>query len=90
MSITSTLKSRGKRYGKFVDHAVISQDLQDVMRDCRPNGKEVFSKLEPIQKEALMMIQHKVARILNGDPNYADNWHDIQGYAKLVEDWIES
>src|SRR5690606_10084595 len=28
----------------------------------------------------------KIARILIGDPNYADNWHDIQGYAKLVEE----
>ncbi len=85
MSVTSTLKSRGKRYGKFEDHAVISQDLQDVMRNA-----DKFSKLAPIQKEALIMIQHKVARILNGDPDYGDNWHDIQGYAKLVEDWIES
>ena len=24
----------------------------------------------------------------NGDPNYADSWHDIAGYAKLVEDRI--
>ena len=32
------------------------------------------------------MILHKIGRILNGDPNYADSWHDIAGYAKLVED----
>ena len=25
-------------------------------------------------------------KILNGDPNYVDNWHDIIGYAKLIED----
>jgi hypothetical protein len=31
------------------------------------------------------MIQHKIARILNGDPTYTDNWHDIAGYATLVE-----
>ena len=31
------------------------------------------------------MIQHKIARVLNGDPNYPDNWHDIAGYARLVE-----
>jgi hypothetical protein len=28
---------------------------------------------------------HKVARILNGDPDYADSWRDIIGYARLVE-----
>jgi hypothetical protein len=38
------------------------------------------------QKESLEMIMHKVARILNGDPNYSDSWHDIAGYAKLIDD----
>jgi hypothetical protein len=37
-------------------------------------------------KQALDVIADKIARILVGDPNYLDNWHDIQGYAKLVED----
>jgi len=35
------------------------------------------------------MIFCKIARILNGDPNLIDNWHDIAGYAKLVEMEIE-
>ena len=38
------------------------------------------------QREGLKAILQKIARILNGDPNYADNWHDIQGYARLVEE----
>ena len=25
-------------------------------------------------------------RILNGDPDYHDSWHDIVGYAQLVAD----
>jgi hypothetical protein len=37
-------------------------------------------------QEALEMIAHEIGRILNGDPNYADNWHDVGGYSKLVED----
>jgi hypothetical protein len=37
------------------------------------------------QREALDMIAHKIGRILNGDPNYADSWHDLEGYARLVE-----
>lgn len=39
----------------------------------------------PDQREALDMIFHKIGRIVCGDPNYADSWHDIAGYAKLVE-----
>jgi len=37
----------------------------------------------------LQMVQHKIARVLNGDPTYADNFVDIAGYAKLVADELE-
>lgn len=37
------------------------------------------------KKEALEMIMSKMARIINGDPNYKDSWTDIIGYAKLIE-----
>ncbi len=36
------------------------------------------------QTEALEMICHKIARIINGDSDYADSWVDIAGYATLV------
>lgn len=80
-NITQTLTERGTRYGKFKDHAVISQSLKDVMRLT-----DGWDRLACDQIEALEMIAHKVARILNGDPNYADSWVDIAGYAKLVAD----
>ena len=35
------------------------------------------------------MIAHKIGRILNGDPNYADSWVDIAGYAQLVANELE-
>jgi hypothetical protein len=34
------------------------------------------------------MIMHKIARIMNGDPNYRDSWVDIAGYAQIVADRI--
>jgi hypothetical protein len=45
--------------------------------------------LDNDQIEALEMIFSKLARILNGDPNYADSWIDIAGYATLVADRLE-
>jgi len=45
-----------------------------------------WHELDADQQEALEMIAHKIARILNGDPNYVDSWVDIAGYAKLVAD----
>jgi len=81
--IADTLNERGKRYGDFKGHAFIAQSLKDVMRATRG-----WEGLTPAQRESLEMIQHKIGRILNGDPNYADSWHDIAGYAKLVEDLL--
>lgn len=79
--INATLQERGKRYGEFATHAQISQQLKWVMQSY-----ENWFQLEKDQKEALEMIAHKIARILNGDPNYDDSWHDIAGYATLVAD----
>jgi hypothetical protein len=45
-----------------------------------------YQALTPDKKQALDVIADKIARILSGDPEYKDNWHDIQGYAKLAED----
>jgi hypothetical protein len=81
--IDDTLLERGKRYGAFDKHAEITQELKCVMQRSPKWGL-----LTPSQKEALEMIQHKVGRILNGDPNYHDSWHDICGYAKLVADQL--
>lgn len=81
--IDTTLKERGKRYGSFEAQARIAQRLKDVMRTT-----EAFDsgKLQWDQWEALDHIATKISRILNGDPNYHDHWHDIEGYAKLVAD----
>lgn len=82
--IESTLAERGARYGLFADHAVIAQGLKETM--WREGG---WRRLAPDQKQALEVIADKIARILNGDPNYHDNWHDIVGYAKLVADRVK-
>lgn len=79
--LEKTLAERGARYGDFSEHAEIAQSLQDEMR-----GTKGWDRLTPVQKQALTVIADKIARILSGDPNYRDNWHDLQGYSKLVED----
>jgi hypothetical protein len=84
-NIDSTLAERGTRYGSFGEHARIAQNLKRAMADS-PN----WATLSHDKREALEMVQHKIARILNGDPEYHDSWHDIAGYAKLVEDRINA
>ena len=73
------LAERGRRYGDFDKHADIAQSLKKAMAST-PG----WQRLAPDQREALEMNAHKIGRVLNGDPNYADNWEDIAGYAKLV------
>ena len=80
MNITETLEERGS----FAGHAAITQDIKRAMSESRN-----WLELEPDQKEALEMIAHKIGRIVNGDPDYADSWHDIAGYARLVEERLE-
>lgn len=79
--INTTLGERGQRYGDFTKHAAVAQDIKRALFDCRAR-----ESLPAYQVEALEMIAHKMARIVNGDPNYHDSWHDIVGYAKLVAD----
>jgi hypothetical protein len=90
-NITDTLQERGKRYGCFTGHARITQELKAVISEHTPLGRTLADgsnadHLAPDQQEALDMICHKIGRIINGDPDYADSWHDIAGYAQLVAD----
>jgi hypothetical protein len=83
MSVSETLAEREKRYGDFTGHANVTQDLKRVVLNALESRQK---ELEDDQQEALDMIFHKIGRIINGDPDYADSWHDIAGYAQLVED----
>lgn len=85
-NVNEMLAGRQARYGSFQGHAEISQQLQGVIRTYEARRG---CDLDPDQREALGMIAHKIARILNGDPNYADNWIDIAGYATLVANRLE-
>lgn len=79
-TIEATLTERGSRYGDFESVAGTTRALMRVLG----NG-DTFEELSAAQYEALHMICSKMARIVNGDPDYKDNWHDIGGYAKLIE-----
>ena len=78
--VTETLGLRENRYGEFRNVSATSQWLKDIMR-----GGASWNGMEPFMQESLDLIANKLARIVNGDPFYDDSWHDIGGYAKLVE-----
>lgn len=82
-NVSSTLSSRANTHGSFAANGQIMQALKDLAR----SGHN-WNKLAPHQREAIDMILHKIGRILCGNPDYADHWHDIAGYATLVENLL--
>lgn len=80
-SVDETLKERGEKYGgSFLEQSQIAQQLKNVLHNS-PN----WNQMRVDKREALEMLATKISRICYGDHNDLDNWHDIQGYARLIE-----
>ena len=91
--INQILEERGKRYGVFADHAMVTQRLKNIINQYSRRHINRYSRRHSAytadQQEALDMIAHKIGRIICGDPNYSDSWRDIAGYATLVADRLD-
>ena len=85
-TIEQTLAERQAQYGSFEDVAFVTENIMSILAQTRVNG---LNDLPHTHRMALYMIASKMARIVNGDFNSIDGWHDIAGYAKLVEDTIQ-
>lgn len=79
MDIENTLGERQHTHGNFAENANASQVLKHAVRNI------TTCSLTRVQAEALDNICQKMARIITGNPNHADSWHDIAGYATLAE-----
>lgn len=84
MSLNDTLETRAGSHGLFSENTVVTQSVLRMLQRGR-----CWDELNDPQLEALHMIAHKMARIVCGDPNFADHWHDISGYSKLIEDMLK-
>ena len=82
--VEDTLQERGKNYGNYREQTTISKNIKEAMQE-----RAKYWEMESDQQDALEMIAVKMSRIVNGDPDYADNWADIAGYATLVKDRLE-
>lgn len=72
-NISKTLTERGENYGNNWDAYVKLKEA------CKGAG------LNNLQEYAIDMILMKISRIVAGDAGHIDSWHDIAGYATLVE-----
>jgi hypothetical protein len=83
-TVDETLEQRGNNYGDYRDVAYAAQELKKTLRYSKS-----WHSMEPYMQESLDMICNKMSRIVNGNPYYDDSWHDICGYATLVEKQLE-
>ena len=80
----SVLAERERTHGSFAATALIAQRFKDVSKNT-PNWN---GNLTDVQRESLELIFTKIARVLSGDPNHADVWADIEGYARLAREQL--
>ena len=78
-NIDTILSTRETTHGSYVEQSTASQTLK---QECE-QGKN-WPDMPFYMRESIHMIQHKVARIISGDPYEPDHWRDIEGYARLV------
>jgi len=83
--IGNLLGERQQTHGTYSQVSGTCQAIKRVMR--QQGGWEYLSNG---QAEALEMIAMKIARILSGNAKFSDHWEDIEGYARLVTNELES
>lgn len=84
--VSTVLDARAKDYGVFKDSAALMQGIKRLLADHAAKHDKTFAD---DQWEALEMIVHKMARIVNGNPDKIDSWQDIAGYATLITDRLQ-
>ena len=84
--VEETLDARAQDYGTFKESAALMQGIKRLLADHARRHDKLFAD---DQWEAIEMIVHKMARIVNGNPDKVDSWIDIAGYATLVSDRLQ-
>ena len=85
-TVDAVLDTRAVQYGTFADGAALMQAIKRTMSAHAQRHGKTFAD---DQWEAIEMIVHKMARIINGNPDNLDSWVDIAGYAMLVADRLQ-
>lgn len=78
-NLRALIERRQSTHGDFRE---VSRTSQNLCAELERGAN--WKNLQPFHQEGLEMIQHKVARILSGDPDFVEHWLDIAGYATLV------
>lgn len=83
VDVRKLITERPLTHGDFTDTSAVIQATKRLW-----HGNPGWEKLSDVQRECFDMIAHKIGRALCGDPNHADHYADIAGYATLVADRV--
>lgn len=83
---------RGANYGKPIDHFSNTDKLNEAWRSYRNRNRSRQDERLLIGCEKECALHHGVYMIIDKlvraaeNPMHADNWDDIQGYARCIKD----
>lgn len=80
--IEETLGKRSPVYGPYGGQIMVRNKLMKIMTDSYYELHGV--PMDDRSEQYLWDIVNKLSRIA-ASPDHLDSWHDIQGYAKLIE-----
>lgn len=83
ISVKETLDSRGKSYGNYGTQIMLRNNIMELIIKAYKSHNE-YSAMPDKHKEYLWDIVNKLTRVAV-TPNHVDTWHDIAGYALLIE-----
>lgn len=86
LTVEQALADRGGKYGAFRDNASLALW---VFYEFKRYDEKSSCCLDDTSTMALLLIQHKLARLCCGDARHRDSWLDIAGYAQLVVEHLD-
>ena len=85
-TIQETLDERGTNYGSYEVGTQLRADIMELIKQSyRTNNN---SEMPAFYQVAILDIVNKLSR-LAATPNHLDSYHDISGYATLVENYLK-
>ena len=82
MGIENTLQERGSVYGDYELGCIFRADVMGMVKAIRDRNGLV--PMTPTEEVHIFDIVNKLSRLVTS-PDHIDTWHDIAGYATLVE-----
>ena len=92
-SMSELTDVRGETHGNYRKNCNLAIELVKETEHFLKDNEKFHMLRETRQNQVLFTlrnIHHKITRIATGDPNFADHWQDIMGYAELMALIIDS